>query len=69
MITSTVGTDILATNPSARICIIGSESAYRGSFDGTYAKSKAAIHRYVEATPTHGQQQLVAISPGIIGVQ
>lgn len=59
---------IISGNPHARICIIGSESAYRGSFDETYAVAKHAMHMYVEGrklkSPT---QQLVAISPGIIG--
>lgn len=59
---------ILAANDRARICIIGSESAYRGSFDGVYAAAKADLHGYVEQvrlrTP---EQQIVAISPGIIG--
>lgn len=51
----------------ARVCVIGSESGFRGSFDGNYATSKAKLHNYVEAkalrTP---HQQLVCISPGII---
>ncbi len=58
---------IIRGNPAARICIIGSESAYRDSFDGTYAVAKRSLHLYVEGkklrTPC---QQLVAISPGII---
>lgn len=59
---------IIAANDHARICIIGSESAYRSSFDGVYAAAKADLHGYVEQvrlrTP---EQQIVAISPGIIG--
>lgn len=58
---------IIATRDDARICIIGSESAYRGSYDGVYAAAKADLHGYVETvrlrTP---EQQIVAISPGII---
>ena len=58
---------IIAGNPSARICIIGSESAFRDSFDGTYAVSKQAIHSYVRSKRLRSPgQQLVAISPGII---
>lgn len=57
---------VLAKNPAARICIIGSESGYRGSFDGTYAAAKAALHAYVEHKVIGPEQQLVAISPGII---
>lgn len=58
---------IIASNDEARICVIGSESAFTWSHDGTYAASKAAVHRYVETkklrTP---RQQLVCIAPGII---
>jgi NAD(P)-dependent dehydrogenase (short-subunit alcohol dehydrogenase family) len=58
---------IVAANGCARICVIGSESGYSGSFDGAYAAGKAALHSYVETkqlrTPA---QQLVAIAPGII---
>lgn len=58
---------IIESNRRARICIVGSESGYSWSFDGIYAASKAALHRYVEAkrleTP---DQQLVAIAPTII---
>lgn len=57
---------ILAENPCARICIIGSESGYRGSYNESYANSKQAIHDYVESKRTGPGQQLVAISPGII---
>lgn len=57
---------ILQNNQIARICIIGSESGYRGSFDGTYAAAKAMIHRYVETRRVGEFQQLVAISPGIV---
>jgi NAD(P)-dependent dehydrogenase (short-subunit alcohol dehydrogenase family) len=58
---------IIASNDHARICIIGSESAYRGSFDGVYAAAKADLHGYVEQVKlrTPGQQ-IVAISPGIV---
>ena len=59
--------ELFATNDLARVCIIGSESGYRGSFDENYANAKARLHAYVESkilrTP---YQQLVAISPGII---
>ena len=57
---------IIKTNPKARICVIGSESGYRGSFDGVYAKTKAALHLYVEGKKIGAGQQLVAISPSII---
>ena len=58
---------IFAGNMKARICIIGSESAYRDSFDGTYAVSKQALHSYVGSKKLRAWgQQLVCISPGII---
>ncbi len=59
-------TKILADNPVARICIIGSESAYRGSFDGAYAAAKADLHAFIERAPVRGEQQIVGISPSII---
>ena len=58
---------IIAGNPKARICVIGSESAYRDSFDGTYAVSKQKLHGYVNSKKLRAWgQQLVCISPGII---
>ena len=57
---------VLAVNDTARICIIGSESAYNGSFDDVYAVSKMLLHSYVERKPLKPGQQIVAISPGII---
>ena len=58
--------EVLAANENARICIIGSESAYKGSFDDVYAVSKMLVHSYVERKPLKPGQQIVAISPGII---
>ncbi len=58
---------IIANQPNARICIIGSESGYRDSFDGIYATAKGALHRYIEGKALRWpEQQLVGISPGII---
>lgn len=58
---------ILAGNPRARICIIGSESGYRGSFDGNYAKYKKMIHEYIETAPIQfPTQQIVGLAPTII---
>ena len=58
---------IIRANENARICVIGSESAYRDSFDGIYAVSKQAVHSYIEGKKLRSPgQQLVAISPGII---
>ena len=60
---------ILATNDKARICVIGSESGFSWSFDGAYAASKAALHRYVETKrlPYPKRQQLICVAPSIIG--
>lgn len=57
---------VLSTNPTARICIIGSESARRGSFDKVYSAAKAGIHEYVQHRHVAPQQQLVVVSPPII---
>ncbi len=57
---------ILDANDRARICVIGSESAYRGSFDDTYANAKRCLHEYVERKKLKPDQQLVCISPGVI---
>lgn len=58
---------ILAANDEARICVIGSESGFSGSYDSLYAAAKAALHHYVQTkalrTP---DQQLVCIAPWII---
>lgn len=57
---------ILDINPDARICIIGSESGYRGSFDDSYADNKKLIHKYIEDKDLLPDQQLVGIAPSII---
>lgn len=56
----------LEKNEAARICVIGSESAFGWSWDDTYAGMKAALHRYVEKRSLRGLQQLVCVSPPII---
>lgn len=58
---------IFAVNPTARVCVIGSESGFAWSFDGAYAAAKAAVHRYVETKrlPKPGQQ-LICLAPSII---
>jgi NAD(P)-dependent dehydrogenase (short-subunit alcohol dehydrogenase family) len=58
---------ILAVNPDARICILGSESGYAWSYDDCYAMAKAAVHRYVETKALKPNQQLVCVAPTIIG--
>lgn len=58
---------LFTLNKSAKVCVIGSESGYNGSYDEIYAGSKAALHRYVETTKLrYPDQQLVAVSPTII---
>lgn len=59
--------ELFARNPNARVCLLGSESGFRGSFDMAYAGAKAALHLYVETKKLeHPGQQLVAIAPTII---
>lgn len=58
---------ILSANNQARICIIGSESAFAGSYDTAYATAKAGLHHYVRRKKLHDEQQLVALAPHIIG--
>lgn len=57
---------ILRREKCARICVIGSESGYLGSFDQVYAASKAALHAYVMNRAPAWPQQLFAVSPAII---
>lgn len=58
---------IIDSNEKARICILGSESGFRGSYDTTYAESKKAIHKYIEDTKLKfPAQQLVGIAPHIV---
>lgn len=58
---------ILAGNTKARICVMGSESGFSGSFDESYASAKGRLHRYVERKQLcYPGQQLVGIAPGII---
>jgi len=58
--------EILARNSRARIVVMGSESGFSWSFDGTYAAAKAALHRYVETKKLKPDQQLVCVAPSII---
>lgn len=58
---------LFRVNQRARVCIIGSESGFRGSYDMAYAGAKAALHLYVETKRLeHPGQQLVAIAPTVI---
>lgn len=58
---------ILSINDKARIVVIGSDSAFKGSHDDTYGAAKAGLHHYVETKRlrTPGQQ-LVCVAPSII---
>jgi NAD(P)-dependent dehydrogenase (short-subunit alcohol dehydrogenase family) len=58
---------VLERFETARICVIGSESAFTWSFDDAYAASKVALHRYVETRKLGPKQQLICIAPSIIG--
>lgn len=53
----------LEVNPSARICIIGSSSATKGSWDIAYWLAKAALHSYVQERQLSPGQQLVCVAP------
>lgn len=58
---------LLGINDRARICIVGSEAAFTGSFDGAYSAAKAALHHYVETKRlNHPGQQLVCVAPSIV---
>lgn len=58
---------IFKVNPIARICIIGSESGFAGSYDMAYAGAKAALHLYVQTKRLEfPDQMLVALAPHII---
>ena len=58
---------LIETNPQARICVVGSDSGFKWSFDGAYAASKAALHRYVETKRLKSpEQQLVCVAPSCI---
>lgn len=58
---------IIEANDTARIAIIGSESAIKGCFDSSYSCAKAGVHAFVESkklrTP---EQQIICIAPSII---
>lgn len=59
--------DIIQINPFAKICVISSYSGYKGSYDMTYAHSKAAINKFIEEVRlTSRQQQVVGIAPWIV---
>jgi len=58
---------LIENNPFARICVVGSESGFKGSFDAVYAAAKAGLHRYVETKRLkYPDQQLVCVAPTCI---
>jgi NAD(P)-dependent dehydrogenase (short-subunit alcohol dehydrogenase family) len=56
----------MAQHEDGRVVVIGSDSAFAGSYDVAYAGAKAALHLYVETRRLAPRQQLVAIAPSII---
>ena len=58
--------DVLANNENARMCVMGSESGFTGSYNMPYASAKRALHKYVETKALGPKQQLVCVAPGII---
>lgn len=52
--------------PNARVCVIGSQSGISGSFDMTYALSKAALQKFMRWKQITRTQTLVCIAPPII---
>lgn len=60
-------TDIILSNPFARICVISSYSGYRGSYDQTYAHAKSAMNDFIEEVSLNSRhQQVVGIAPWIV---
>ncbi len=58
---------IFSANACARICVMGSESGFSGSFDGAYALAKERLHKYVETKRLqYPGQQLVCVAPSIV---
>jgi len=58
---------LFSANACARICVMGSESGFTGSFDGSYALAKERLHKYVETKRLqYPAQQLVCVAPSIV---
>ena len=57
---------VLSTEEDARICLINSESAIKGSYDMAYATAKAAMHEYWRMKTVREAQYFGLISPPII---
>lgn len=58
--------DIFRRGEPATVCVIGSESAEKGCFDGTYATCKRALHVYVRARKMGTDQRITCVAPPII---
>lgn len=57
----------LQNNPRARIVVLGSESATKGSRDVGYWMAKAGLHSYVRGRKLqHPGQQLVCVAPSMV---
>lgn len=62
-----VGSELIfKNNLNARIFLIGSESARKGSFDMSYALSKSTLKTYVLTKRLLPMQQLLLLSPSTI---
>lgn len=60
--------EILCSNKSAQILIVGSESGKKGSYDTTYFLAKASLRAYVrERKINYPGQRLILLSPSTIG--
>lgn len=58
---------IIRNNQEARICIIGSYSGEKGSYDMAYAGAKAAMHMYIRNKRlVHPKQTLVGVAPWMV---
>lgn len=62
-----IGSELIFENiPNARVFLIGSESARKGSFDMSYALSKSTLRTYVLSKRLLPMQQLLLLSPSTI---
>ena len=57
---------LLTHDPKARIIILGSESAKKGSFDLSYALSKSSLSTYIRNKRVGKSQQLILLSPSTV---
>lgn len=58
---------LFQVNKSAKVCVIGSYSGIKGSYDMAYAGAKAALHLYVKTKKLkYPEQNLICLAPTII---